>query len=112
MTTPALDALAETADGTTATITGRITAVEPQVTGQGNPWAVITVSGADGAARVDVPPREYLRYEGLLEPGAPVTVTGPVSRYREPTLRATAIQAEDLKDYSDTRGLVPIPDTT
>lgn len=92
VTTTVRDALATIPDGGETTITGRITAVEPRTTGQGNPWAVITVSGDGWAATVHVLPVDYPQHRGRLHVGVAVTVAGPVSQYREPVLRATSIQ--------------------
>ena len=78
----AVSALHSLADGTRITVSGTITVVVPQVTGQGIPWAIAEL-GDDGAAvSCYVWPAVYGRHRALLAVGRQVRVTGRVSDSR------------------------------
>lgn len=95
-TTPATHPLADTADGTELTLTGRITGSDPQTTGQGNPWAIITLATGQGELPVHVFPRHYAEHRELLRDGNTITVDVRVSQYGEtPTVGVFDIRAHD-----------------
>lgn len=95
-TTPATYPLAETADGAELTLTGRITGSDPQTTGQGNPWAIITLATDLGELAIRVFPRHYAEHQQLLRDGNTITVDVRVSQYgRTPTVGVFGIRASD-----------------
>jgi DNA polymerase III alpha subunit len=95
-TTPTTHPLAATPDGTQLVFTGRITTVDPRITRQENPWAVITMTTQHGELPVEVLPLHYLQHRELLVVGATITATVRVSQYGgTPTVCAFGIQAAD-----------------
>ncbi len=77
--------------GTRTSVAGRIGAVNPQVTKQDRPYAVVSLADATGAIDVLVPPAVYDTVSGVLTDGATVAITGRLDRWNN-SLRLIAEQ--------------------
>lgn len=74
-------------DGELVAVEGVLSAVNPKVTGQGNPWASVIVDGLECL----VYPATYRKSSPLLAVGAVLSVSGRVD-LREPQPRLVAME--------------------
>lgn len=77
-------------DGTRVRLAGTVTAIDPHITRQDNPWATVTLAASDGDVTVQVLPAAYRDYQALLSVGAGLDVVALTDSSR-PDVMATRI---------------------